>query len=238
MRKAVLITGASGGIGHAIACQFAAKGYDIIATYNKHQISDDLRLLCEKQKVCLYDFQLDITKSKQVEEVFDAAFRKVGYIDCIVCNSGISLGEKMLCDNNDEEIANLIETNLIGTIYCNREAEKHLLAQNYGNIINISSIYGVNGGSCEAVYSASKAGVIGLTKALSQELQSSCVRVNAVAPGFVETAMTAGFSAEEKEEYKKENNLQRLTQPEDVARVVYEIAEKNSSINGEVVFVD
>ena len=237
MRKSVLITGVSGGIGNAVAFKFAENGFDIIATYNSHQISDALRQFCQNKGICLTEVQLDICNSQQVEKVFCDAFKGAKYLDCVVCNSGVSLGEKMLCDNVDDEIQQLIKTNLLGTIYCNREASKHMLKQKHGNIINISSIYGINGGSCESVYSASKAGIIGLTKALAKEMSFTSVRVNAVAPGFVETNMTAKFSEEEKEAIRQSGEM-GISRPEDVADVVYRLAVEDVHSNGEVVLVD
>jgi len=236
MRKTVLITGVSGTIGEAIAIEFARNGYDIIGTYNKHQISQSLKLLCESVGARLTPFQLDMTNSMQVKEVFSRAFKMSEYLDCVVCNSGISLGEKMLCDATDEEINILIQTNLIGTIYCNREASTLMLERNYGNIVNMSSIYGVNGGSCESVYSASKGGIIALTKSLAAEIKNSNVRANAVAPGYIESNMTAHFTAEEKEEIRKKSPSKRLGQPEDVARKIYEISQ--SQMNGEIVVIN
>lgn len=238
MKKSVLITGVSGDIGGALAREFAKNGYNIIATFNNNKIAEDLINYCTECGVSFCQYKLDIKNATEVANVFDLAFKQSDYLDCVICNSGISIGEKMLCENSDEEIENLIQTNLVGTIYCNREAAKHLMAQRHGQIINISSIYGVNGGSCEAVYSASKAGVIGLTKALAQELEGGNIRVNAVAPGFVETNMTACFSEQEKEEYKQEHNLQRLAQPEDVAQAVYVLVQQRDDLNGEVVFVN
>ncbi|MBQ8908981.1 MAG: SDR family oxidoreductase [Clostridia bacterium] len=237
MKKSVLITGVSGGIGLAVAEEFAKHGYNIVATYNRHKIASSLQKLCEKYNVKLTELKLDITNSKHVQTVFDQAFKDEVYLDCVVCNSGVSLGEKMLCDHSDEDIAVVIQTNLVGTIYCNREAIKHMLKQKHGNIVNISSIYGVNGGSCESVYSASKAGIIGLTKSLAKELAGSKIRVNTVAPEFVETNMTACFSQQEKDAIKRLGEM-KILQPEDVATVVYSLASDGSELNGEVVFID
>ena len=136
MRRSVLITGVSGSIGLAIAKCFVLHGYDVIATYYKHQIDSKLEEFCKQNGANLQKVQLDICDPAQVEKVFAKAFRDAKYLDCVVCNSGISLGEKMLCDNSDEEIEKIIRTNLIGTIYCNREASKHMLSQKHGNIIN------------------------------------------------------------------------------------------------------
>ena len=234
MKKSVLITGVSGGIGEALAREFAKNGFNIIATFNSHALSNDLDSYCQECGVKLSQYKLDITKPDEVEKVFNKAFKEADYIDCVICNAGISLGEKMLCDNEDEEINRLIQTNLVGTIYCNRAASKHFLKRKYGNIVNLSSVYGVFGGSCEAVYSASKAGIIGLTKALAKEMSGCGVRVNAVAPGFVETKMTACFSEEEKKAIKEAGQMSVL-KPEEVASAVFALTQKN--VTGEVVII-
>lgn len=233
MKKAVLITGVSGGIGQAIARKFAQNGWDVVGTFNKNEISNDVADFCQERGVELVQMQLDITSSKEVEKTFSEAFKGQN-IECVVCNSGISLGEKMLCDMTDEEIAKLIQTNLVGTIFCNREASKHFLSKKRGSIINISSIYAVDGGSCEAVYSATKAGINALSLSLAKELECAGVKINAVAPGFVETKMTACFSEEEKEAIRKSGEM-NILKPEDVADAVYEITDKD--ISGQVLVI-
>ena len=138
MKKWALVTGVSGTIGEAIAFEFVKRGYNIIATYNKNQISNELRNYCKNAGATLIEFQLDNCDANMVQDVFEKAFKVADYLDCVVCNSGISLGEKMLCDNTQEEIDKTITTNLLGTIYCNKEASKNMLRQKHGNIINIS----------------------------------------------------------------------------------------------------
>lgn len=234
MKKSVLITGVSGSIGNALAFEFARNGYNVIATYNRNKISNELKEYCATNNISFAECQLDISNPDQVENVFKKAFMQADYLDCVVCNSGISLGEKMLCDNTRDEIMEIINTNLLGTIYCNQAASKFMLTQKHGNIINISSIYGVEGGCCESVYSASKAGVIGLTKALAQELIDANIRVNAIAPGYVETNMTSHLTAEEKEEIKKAGQL-TINKPEDIAKAVLDIAEGKKT--GEIVLI-
>ena len=227
MNKTVLITGGSGGIGNAVAKKFAENGWNIVGIYNKHSISTELVGFCQEKGVGLTQVKLDITSSAEVERVFKTAFDTQNIL-CVVCNSGISLGEKMLCDISDEEIAKLVQTNLMGTIYCNREASKLLMEKRKGEIINISSVYGVNGGSCEAVYSATKAGINALTMSLAKEIECAGVKVNAVAPGFVETKMTACFSEKEKEEIRQSGEMSVL-KPEEVAQFVFDITKQDVS---------
>ena len=233
MKKAVLITGVSGGIGQAIALKFAQNGWNIVATYNKNKISREVVDFCQEKGVELLQLQLDISSSENVEKVFLEAFNGQN-VECVICNSGISVGEKMLCDMHNDEIAQLAQTNLIGTIYCNREASRHLMSKRKGHIINISSIYGVKGGSCEAVYSATKGGINALSMSLAKELECAGVKVNAVAPGFVETKMTACFSEEEKESLRKSGEMSIL-KPAEVAEAVYKITEKD--ISGQVIVI-
>lgn len=227
MKKAVLITGVSGGIGDAVARKFAEMGWNIVGTYNRNEVLEELAVFCHEKGVEMVKMQLDITCSADVKKVFEDAFNEQN-IECVVCNSGISLGEKMLCDISDEDIAKLVQTNLIGTLYCNREASKLLMEKRKGEIINISSVYGVNGGSCEATYSATKAGINALTMSLAKELECAGVKVNAVAPGFVETKMTACFSEEEKEEIRQNGEMSVL-KPEDVAQFVFDITKQDVS---------
>lgn len=231
MNKAVLITGVSGGIGKAVAMKFAQNGWNIVATYNKNKISNEVAEFCQQKGVDLVQMQLDITSSVDVEKVFAEAFKGQN-IECVICNSGISLGEKMLCDVSDEEIDQLVQTNLIGTIYCNRQASKLLLSKRRGDIINVSSIYGVNGGSCEAVYSATKAGINALSLSLAKELECAGVNVNAVAPGFVETNMTACFSKEEIQQIRESGEMNVL-KPEDVANAVFAMV--GTGLSGQVI---
>ena len=237
MQKSVLITGVSGGIGEAIAREFAKNGYDVVGTYNNNQVSRGLKEYCAEHGVKLYELKLDITNSEEVKQVFDVAFKLTKNLSCVVCNSGISLGEKMLCDNSDEEIDKLVQTNLVGTIYCNREASRHFISQKRGSIVNISSVYGQYGGSCESVYSATKAGIIGLTQGLAVELGGAGIRVNAVAPGCIDTKMTAGYSGEELQQVKAQTPLNRIGAPEDVAKAVYFLGGEDSFMTGETLTV-
>lgn len=238
IRKAVLIIGANKGIGLAIARKFALMNYDIFGTYNSssHEQLNKIQENCPDIKV--KSLKLDISSPSQIKDVVIETFSSHPYVDAIVFNSGISLGEKMLCDFNNEEIDKILDINLKGGILINREVSKYLASQKHGSIINISSIYGIYGGSCEVPYSASKAGLIGLTKALSNELAQFNVRVNAVAPGFIQTDMTSNFSSEEKESIIASTPLHRLGRPDDVANAVYFLASGEASfITGQVLEV-
>ena len=235
IRKTVIITGASGGIGSATALKFAENGYNVGFTYNKN----DTKELEKKIKAfgvdCL-SLRLDQKKESEIVKVFDKFFSHFDCIECVVCNAGVAEEEKMLIDRTEKDVENILDVNLKGTIIVNREACKHFILQKSGSIINISSILGKVGGSCEVVYSASKAGIIGLTKALSKEVGPLGVRVNAVAPGMIETNMTAGFNKKEKNVLKESTALKRLGKPEDVASVIYFLASNEASfITGECI---
>lgn len=237
MNKCVMVVGATKGIGLATVKKFAENGFDVVATYNKGNLKD-AKTFCEKENVKFLPIKMDISNFQEVEKGFAKAFYEMKKIDVIVCNSGISLGEKLLCDQEIIDINKLIDVNLKGIIYCNREAQKHLINQKSGNIVNVSSIYGLYGGCCEAVYSASKGGIIALTKALSDECAFFGVRVNAVAPGCIETSMTDCFSDEEKKIIQEKTPLKKLGKPQDVANVIYFISSDDASfITGEVLTV-
>lgn len=237
MNKCVMVVGATKGIGLAIVEKFARNGYNVVATFNSGSLIDTENI-CKLNNVKLLPIKIDVSNFEEVEQGFSQAFKEMGKIDAIVCNSGISLGEKLLCDFDRKDIERILDVNLKGTIYCNREAQKHLLNQREGCIINISSIYGLYGGCCESVYSATKGGVNALTKAMSDECASFGVRVNAVAPGCIATQMTAGYSQEEMEYIKEKTPLKRIGKPEDVANAVYFLASEDASfITGEILTV-
>lgn len=237
IRKSVFITGASGDIGFAIAKEFANNNYDIIATYNNGNC-DKLREFCSKKGVNLKTIKMDLEKYEDIENCIDKAFSQSEFLDCAICNAGISLSEKLLCDESKENIDKIIDINLKGTIFCNKILAKYFIKQKHGNIINITSIYGIYGGACESTYSATKAGIIGLTKALSLELAPFNIRVNGIAPGFIETKMTSCFNEEEKKVVKDSTPLKKLGKPSNIADVALFLAsEKAEFITGEILTV-
>lgn len=238
IRKSVFITGASGDIGAKLVERFAQNGYDVVATYNNGSI-EKLKNICAKLNVDFKAYKMNIENVEEIESCFKEAFKNSPYIDCVVCNAGISLNEMLLCDMEEQDIDKIININFRGTIYCNKAAVKHFIKQKHGNIINISSIYGLYGGACESVYSATKAGIIGLTKSLALEVASLGIRVNAVAPGFIETKMTAHFTSDEKEKIKDNTPMGRLGNTDDVAAACLFLASDEASfITGETINVN
>ena len=178
--KRVLITGASRGIGAACARLFAKSGYDVIINYNNSK-EEALRLARE---IGAETIRADVSSSAQVDDMFKAA----GEVNILVNNAGIS-GFYMLDAMSDDEWNKMIGVNLNGVFYCTRAVLPQMLRRKSGAIVNVSSMWGICGSSCEAAYSASKAGVIGLTKALAKEVGPSGIRVNCVAPGAIDTDM-------------------------------------------------
>ena len=235
----VLITGASRGIGAQCALSFAKAGYDVALNYCRSE-EKALALVKEIEAlgVKVFAAQADVADSAQVKEMFDAVRRELGTVDVLVNNAGIAhVG--LLTDMTDGEWRRLIDTDLSGTFYCCREALSDMIRAHSGAIVNIASMWGEVGASCEAAYSAAKAGVIGLTKALAKEVGPSGVRVNAVSPGVVMTDMMADFSEDDVAALKDETPLTSLGSPEDIADAVLFLAsEKARFITGQVLSVN
>ena len=214
--KKVLVTGGTRGIGLATALKFVEKGYRTAAAY----FSDEESAAAAKA-AGIEVFRADVAKEEDVK----ALFRRFGNVDVLVNNAGISL-VKQLQAVTAEEWDRLFAVNVRGAFLCAREAAKGMIAEKSGLIVNISSVWGEEGGSCESVYSASKGAVIAFTKALAKELAPSKITVNCVSPGVIDTDMNAKFSAGERAELCREIPLGRFGSPEEVARAVLFLAEQ------------
>lgn len=215
-KKIVIVTGASRGIGRAIAIELAKNNCIVIANYNK---SEDAAKSLKNQNENIDIYKADVSKRIEVRGLIEYAISKYGRIDVLVNNAGIDQ-EKMFQDITDEEWREVIDVNLYSVFCMTQEAIKDMLKNKNGSIINISSIYGINGGSCAAAYSASKAAIDGLTKSLAKELGPSNIRVNSVAPGCINTEMNSYLSKEEWEEIKLATPLQKIGEGIDIARCV------------------
>lgn len=227
----VLITGGSGAIGAAIVEEFA-KTDDVVFTYNKNK--ERARSLMANNCFCA---PMDITDVDSVEEAVRNVLREFKHIDILVNNAGISLIKPFL-DTTTEEWRRMIDVDLTGIFNITKAVAAEMVKRKSGAIVNISSVWGVHGASCEVAYSAAKAGVIGFTKALAKELGPSGITVNVVAPGVIDSPMNnAHLSAEELSELANETPLCRLGQPSEVARAVRSLAE-NCFITGQVLGVD
>lgn len=219
--KTVLVTGGVRGIGAAIGLAFLEKGYRVCAAYSKDEES--------AKKIAaagVETYRADVADEREVQALFAA----VGNVDVLVNNAGISL-VKQIQDVSYAEFNRLMSVNVGGAFLCAREAAKGMIDRRSGLIVHISSVWGEVGGSCESVYSASKAALIGFTKALAKELGWSGVRVNCVSPGVIDTAMNARFSEEEMLALRDEIPMGRLGSVNDVAKAVLYLAE-NDYITG------
>ena len=219
--KTVLITGGVRGIGKSIALKFLQKGYRVCAVYSRD----------EQSAAALKALGAEVYKAdvSQEEDVV-ALFKNVGVVDVLVNNAGISL-IKQIQDVTYEEYNRVMSVNMGGAFLCSREAAKGMIDNKSGLIVNISSVWGEVGGSCESVYSASKAAMLGFTKALAKELGWSGIRVNSVSPGLIDTPMNAHFTAEELQALQDEIPMGRIGDGEDVARAVAYL-EENDYVTG------
>jgi 3-oxoacyl-[acyl-carrier protein] reductase len=220
----VMITGASRGIGKATAELFAGKGYNVLINYN-HSESSAFKLTTQLKtngfSAALY--KADVSKKTEVDSMVDYCFNTFGSVDILVNNAGIA-ASKLFIDLSEVEWDEMINVDLKGVFNCCQAVLRYMLPQKKGKIINIASIWGMVGASCEVHYSAAKAGVIGLTKALAKELGPSNIQVNCIAPGVVQTDMLASFNEEELAELKAATPLQRLGTPEGIAACAYYLA--------------
>ena len=235
MKKTVLITGASGDIGTYIADKFARAGYNIIYWYNKNENKPITSALSKITNIL--PIKADLTNPLEIQALVNTSVKTFGKINCLVNNAGIS-SVKLSLDETYDSIHTCINTNLISAIYLTSLIIPHL--NRNANIINISSIWGEIGGSLETTYSASKAGLIGYTKALSKELGTAGIRVNAVAPGLIKTKMNNRLNSKDQQNFVNDNtSLNRIGTPEDVADAVFFLAsEKASYITGQILGVN
>ncbi|MBR4881660.1 MAG: 3-oxoacyl-ACP reductase FabG [Clostridia bacterium] len=229
MRK-IIVTGGSRGIGAAIVRKFAENGDSVVFLYRSND-----RAAAEVGVPCIKG---DIRDPKAVEKMISDAAGYLGGIDVLVNNAGIAQSA-LMGDISDADYMNMINTDLSGAFYCCRQAIPYFLRNHSGAIVNVSSMWGEVGASMEVHYSAAKAGLIGLTKALAKELGPSGVRVNCVTPGMIETDMNKGYSKEDVQAVIDETPLMRIGKPEDVAEAVFFLASDNASfITGQVLGVN
>lgn len=234
--KTALITGGTKGIGKAIALKFLQNGYEVIINYC-HDEEAALATQAEfnMQGYCPVLMRADVSDEKQVKEMFSAVFAIYNKVDVLVNNAGISTVQ-VIQDTTLYDWERVFAVNMRGVFLCCREIADKMICAGGGCIINISSIWGEVGASCEVAYSASKGAVIAFTKALAKELAPSFVRVNSVSPGVIDTAMNSHLSQVEMEELINEIPLQRLGSGEDVAEACLYLA-KSSYVTGEVLSV-
>lgn len=237
--KVVLITGASGDIGNELVRVFFNADCTIVANYNKSQsYVENLIKELNPNNNRIIAYKADVTKYNEVKNMIEFVKSTFGHIDILINNAGIA-SYNLLIDESEANILNVINTNLIGTITTTKEVSKHMISQGFGKIINISSVWGTYGASCESIYSASKGGINAFTKAMAKELAYSSINVNAITPGVVNTKMLSHFSENELEELKKEIPLGRFASPNDIAELALFLAsEKASYITGQIIQID
>ena len=236
--KKALITGASRGIGKAIALKLAAEGADVIVTATSleraKQTADQIALLGRRA----IPVKVDVGVSSEVEALFKVVTDEFGSLDILVNNAGITR-DGLLMRMKDEDWDSVIDVNLKGTFLCTREAIKLMAKAKSGRVVTISSVVGEMGNAGQANYCASKAGIIGFTKAVAREYAKRNITVNAVAPGFIETDMTGVLSEGIREELLKQIPVNRFGSPEDIANAVYYlVSDLGSYVTGQVLAVN
>lgn len=237
-KKNVLVTGASRGIGKACAIKFASKGYHVFI--NCRFSIDALTKVKEEIESSGGSCTIvtgNVGNPDDVRSIFKTINEAAGGIDVLINNAGISyIG--LITDMTDDDWNNLISTNLSSVFYCSREALPYMVSKKAGKIINISSMWGTCGASCEVAYSASKSGMNGFTRALSKELAPSNIQVNAIACGVIDTEMNACFSEEERRDLMYDIPAGRFADPEEVAELALSLATGHEYMTGQVIGLD
>ena len=237
--KTVFVTGGSRGIGKEVALEFAENGYNVVINYVSSKTNvEELKSEFESKGVKTLIMQADVTDKEAIDEVVKKAIEEFGSIDVLVNNAGITR-DNLLMRMSEEEFDKVIEINLKGTYIVTKAVTKYMMKKRKGSIINLSSVVGVAGNAGQCNYSASKAGIIGFTKSVAKELASRNIRSNAVAPGFIETDMTAVLSDEVKESIHNQIPLKRMGTAKEVANLIYFLgSEESSYITGQVINID
>lgn len=235
----VLVTGGSRGIGRAIALAYAEAGCHVAVNYaSSPEKAAEVVAEIEAKGVKAIAVGCDVSNDEQVAQMIEKIETELGPIDILVNNAGITK-DGLLIRMKDEDWDQVLDINLKGTYLCTKHVGKKMLKRKKGNIVNVTSVVGLTGNAGQANYSASKAGVIGFTKSVAKEFASRNIRVNAVAPGFIETDMTGKLPEEVIEQYKKTIPLGRMGKAEDVAKVVLFLSSEGSEyITGQVIAVD
>lgn len=237
--KNALVTGASRGIGRAIALELAQHGANVAVNYagseeKAQSVVNDI----EKLGRTSFKVQADVANESDVKTMVKQTIDTFGSLDILINNAGIT-SDNLLMRMKEEEFDQVINTNLKGVFLCMKAVTRSMMRQRSGKIVNVASIVGVSGNPGQANYVAAKAGVIGMTKSIAQELASRNILVNAVAPGFISTDMTDALSDEQREQMLSMIPLARLGEPEDVAKVVRFLASDDASyLTGQTIHVD
>lgn len=238
-KKTVLVTGSSRGIGRAIALAFAKQGYHVFLNCNHSIIEvEQVRAEIEALPEGSCDVVIgDVGNPDDVNDMFKKIYKKCDSLDVLINNAGIAyIG--LMNDMTSKEWNRIIQTNLSSVFYCSRAAVPKMVSKKAGKIINISSMWGTIGASCEVAYSAAKAGVHGLTKALAKELAPSNIQVNAIACGVIDTVMNQQLREEERLALEIEIPMGRFGTPEEVAELVLQVAQSPTYMTGQIIGID
>ena len=237
MMKVAIITGSSRGIGREIAKTLARKGITVVANYNKsEEAAKELKQELEEEGIKIDIIKADVSKREDAKKLVEFTLNKYGKVDILINNAGIS-EYKLFTDETDEDWNKIINTNLYSAFAMSQEVIPNMVHNKSGCIINMSSAWGVVGGSLEVIYSVSKAGLDGLTKALAKELGPSNIRVNSIAPGMIYTKMNEKFSKEELKEIEEEIPLGKIGKPSDIAKCIEWLLEDEYT-TGQVISIN
>ena len=235
--KVAIITGSSRGIGREIAKTLARKGITVVANYNKsEEAAKELKQELEEEGIKIDIIKADVSKREDAKRLVEFTLNKYGKVDILINNAGIS-EYKLFTDETDEDWNKIINTNLYSAFAMSQEVIPNMVHNKSGCIINMSSAWGVVGGSLEVIYSVSKAGLDGLTKALAKELGPSNIRVNSIAPGMIYTKMNEKFSKEELKEIEEEIPLGKIGKPSDIAKCIEWLLEDEYT-TGQVISIN
>lgn len=239
LTRAAVVTGGSRGIGRAVCTALAKQGINVVVNYcHGEAAAAETVALCKAAGADAVAVQADVSAAAGCKALFDAAAAAFGRVDILVNNAGITR-DNLILRLTEEDFDAVLDANLKGAFLCCKEAARRMVRQRYGRIVNLSSVVALRGNAGQTNYAASKAGLIGLTKSLSKELAARKVTVNAVAPGFIDTDMTAVLPEAAKEALLKTIPMARLGQPEDVARAVaFFAADETAYVTGQVLCVD
>ena len=237
VNKVVLVTGGSRGIGAEIVRTLANENYKVILNYNnsKEQAEKIQQELLEQGKE-IEIIKADVSKKEEAEKLIRFAINKFNKIDILINNAGITQ-EGLFTDVTEEEWQKIINTNLNSVFYCNQQALKYMIQEQQGCIINISSIWGETGASCEVAYSTTKAAINGMTKALAKEVGPSNIRVNAIAPGIIDTDMNKNLTIEERKQIKEQIPLNKIGKAIDIAKCVKWLVEDEYT-TGQIISIN
>ncbi len=235
-----IITGASRGIGKGAALALAKMGANVIINYNKNKAMAEET---QKEVISLGGkaeiFGADVSDFSACQKMVEFAIEKFGGVDALVNNAGISPMQAPFDMTGKEEWDKVFSVNVFGTFNCTKAVLPHMISKKRGSIVNLSSVWGIVGGSCEAVYSSSKAAVIGFTKAMAKELAPSGIRVNALAPGMIDTDMNSHFGEDDIEEIKNEIPLGRIGTITDMGNIIaFLCSDESGYITGETIKAD